>query len=148
MSGTTQTVNGFNVGSDTKVSLISGGAIVSAQIVTEFDYKQITTDLKDVGIDGQNRYRYLEEGWEGSFQYDKADDTVDAYFAQKEANRYAGLPPPVVTITQTDNNADGSIAVYRFQGVTMTLSEGGNRTGDAKVNQRVAWRASRRIKVQ
>ena len=138
----------YNVGSDTTLTLISDGQILASQILTEFNSKQLTTKLKSVAIDGVNRYRELEEGWEGTFAYDRADSVMDDYFAQKEANRYLGLPPPIATISETTVNAvDQSVSMYRYSGVTMKLDDIGARKGDSKVEQKVSWTASRRITV-
>ena len=145
MSGT---ANDFNIGSDTVLSIISTGAPVVWSILTEFEAKQMTADLDSTAIDGTNRYRYVEKGWEGTFGFDRDDDAIDAYFAAKEAARYAGLQPPTVTITQTDTNVDGSISRFRYDGVTMKLDTIGSRKGDAKVEPKISWRAGRRVQVQ
>jgi hypothetical protein len=143
MSGT----NGFNIGSDTTLSIISSGVPVAWAIITEFEPKQTTGDLDSTGLDGTNRYRYVEKGWEGTFGYDRQDGSIDSYFAIKEAGRYAGIQPPVVTITETTTNVDGSISVYRYDGVTLKLDTAGSRKGDAKVEPKVSWKAGRRIQV-
>lgn len=141
-------INGYNVGSDTTLMVVSNGAILAAQILTSFHPRQITANLKSVGIDGVNRYRDLEEGWEGDLRYDRADSSLDSYFAAKEAGRYAGQQPPVVYIQETTTNVDGSVSVFQYTGVTMRLEDAGQRGGDAKVDVHVAWRASRRIQIQ
>jgi hypothetical protein len=147
MSGTTGH-NSYNVGSDSSLNVIANGAVLSSTILTSFDFKQVSTQLKSVGIDGKNRYRELEEGWSLSMEFDRGSDTLDAFIAAKEAARYSGAPPPVMTITQTITNPDGSIAKYRFSGVTVKLENGGKWAGDSKVTQTLTGMASRRIKVQ
>jgi hypothetical protein len=141
----------YNIGSDTTVTIVSQGPvgpIIASQILTEFEARQIASKLKSVAIDGVNRYRELEEGWEGTLNYDRADSVLDAYFAAKEANRYAGGAPPVVTITETTVNAtDRSISIYRYDGVTMKFDSIGPRKGDSKVDEKVSWTSSRRIQV-
>lgn len=138
----------FNVGSDSKLTIISGGTRLSAKIRTGFEAKQITSKLKSVASDGVNRYRELEEGWEGTLEFDRADSTLDDFFALKEANRYAGIAPPSVTITETNSELNGSITIYRFDGVTLKMDTAGKRDGDKKVDVKIGWTASRRIKVQ
>lgn len=138
----------FNVGSDSKLTIISGGARLSARIRTGFEAKQITTKLKSVASDGVNRYRELEEGWEGTLEFDRADSVLDDFFALKEANRYAGIAPPSVTITETNSELNGSITIYRFEGVTLKMDTAGKRDGDKKVDVKIGWTASRRFKVQ
>lgn len=141
-------VGQYNIGSDTQLTIISDSVVVAATILTEFNARQLTTDLKSVAIDGVNRYHHLEEGWEGTANYDRADSTMDDYFADKEARRYGGGPAPIATITETTLNAlDGSLTKFRYDGVTMKLDDIGARKGDSKVEQKISWRSSRRIKV-
>jgi len=140
--------NGFNIGSDTTISIISAGQVIKSAILTGFEAKQSTILLDSVAIDGVNRYDHVEKGWELAFDYDRADSIFDDYFALKEANRYAGLAPPTLSVTETTTNADMSVVKYRFSGVTLKLDTIGKRTGDAKVEQKVSGMASRRKKVQ
>lgn len=142
------TANNFNIGSDAKVTWLSDGAVVGASILTKFSKKQRTKDIESEGIDGVNRFRNVEAGWEGTAMYDRTDSRIDDYFALKETARYAGLPPPVVTFSESIVNAsDGATARYRYDGVTMTLENAGDIGGDSKIEQSISWKASRRIKV-
>ena len=140
--------NGYNIGSDTTISIIIAGQITKSAILTSFNAKQITTSLKSTALDGVNRYAELEEGWDISLGYDRADSVWDDFFAAKEAARYQGLPPPRLSITETTTNADGSVVKYRYAGVALKLDDIGERKGDAKVEQKLSGKASRRIKVQ
>lgn len=139
-------LNSFSVGSDTTLNIISNGVIVAATILTSFEARQEATLAKSKGIDGINRNRYLEEGWEGTLEFDRADSTIDDYFAAKEAARYNGQQPPEVALVQTDTNPDGTIVKYAYVGVTMKYDSIGARKGDAKVDQKVTWNASFREK--
>jgi hypothetical protein len=141
-------VNAYGVGSDTTLTVISNGVILAPAILTSFNAEQIAARLKSVAIDGVNRYRDIEEGWQGNLTCDRADSTLDDYFAAKEAARYNGQLPPIVTITETTVNVDGSISIYRYDGVTMKFDDIGARKGDDKIDQRVSWAASFRVKVQ
>jgi hypothetical protein len=140
--------NGYNIGSDTTLTIISAGQPIQSAILTSFEAKQITTSLKSTAINGVNRYDELEEGWDLSFDYDRADSIFDDLFALKEANRYAGIAPPKISVTETTTNADGSVVKYRYSGVALKLETIGARKGDAKVEQKVTGKASRRKKVQ
>ncbi len=98
MSGT---ANDFTIGSDTVLSIISDGGVAAWTILTEFEAKQMTADLDSTAIDGTNRYRYVEKGWEGTFGSSTATTTASTATSRpKEANRYLGLQPPTITITQ------------------------------------------------
>ena len=137
----------YNVGSDTSLTVNINGVPFLHQIITNFEAKQKSADLSSVALDGINRYRYLEQGWDMSFDYDRADSALDDFFAAKEAGRYAGFAPPQITVTETTQDPNtGIIAKYRYEGVTLKLETAGARSGDKKVEEKVTGMASRRIK--
>jgi hypothetical protein len=137
----------FNIGSDTSLTIVVNGATLVHKIITSFEAKQKSADLASVAIDGVNRFRYLEQGWDLSFDYDRADSRLDDFFAAKEAGRYAGFAAPAITITETTVDPNTGVpAKYRYEGVTLKLETAGAREGDKKVEEKVTGMASRRIK--
>jgi hypothetical protein len=141
-------VNGLNVGRDIALDVFTQSGVVRFNVTTGFDSKQMTTRHVVKGLDGVNRYLEIPEGWDGSITIEKADDVLDSYIAQLEANYYAGIGIQPSQITQTITNPDGSISVYRFTGVAFKLDDAGSWTGDKTVTQKLSWCASKRIKVQ
>lgn len=138
----------YNIGSDTELTIISNGVVLAAAILTTFEARQRATELTSKAIDGINRFRYVEEGWDITLGWDRADSTIDDYFAAKEEGRYQGLRPPIVYIVETTTDANtGLPAKYRYEGVSLRLDTIGSRSGDGKVDPRVTGSASRRIKV-
>src|SRR5206468_7212424 len=124
----------YGIGSDTQITIISNGALLVSQILTGFEARQMVAQLDSTALDGVNRYIDIEKGWEGTFEYDRADSVWDDYFAAKEFGRYTGAPRPVVTITETTlNAADNSVSKYRYDGVTLRMETAGRRGGDAKI---------------
>lgn len=140
-------VNDFNVGSDTTISILNNGTIMRSSILTSFEARQITASLKSTAIDGVNRYDEIEQGWEGTLDYDRADSILDDFFAAKEAARYAGNTLPTITITETTVNKDGTVSKFRYPRCALKFDTIGARKGDSKVEERVSWRAGRRIPV-
>lgn len=139
---------GYNVGSDTTLTIVSNGVILVSSILTEFEARQKTTELNSKALDGINRFRHVEEGWDGTLGWDRSDSTLDDYFAAKEQGRYTGLNPPAVSIVETTTDANTNLpAKYRYVGVTMKMDSIGRRAGDSKVDVRVSWSCSRREKV-
>lgn len=141
-------VNDFNIGSDTTISLIVDGTILKSSILTSFEAKQMTTSLDSTGLDGVNRFDEIDKGWDLSMEFDRADSVMDDFFAAKEAARYAGGPKPQISITETTTNVDGTIVKYRYNRVSLKMDSAGARKGDAKVEAKISGKASRRIKVQ
>jgi hypothetical protein len=138
---------GFNVGSDQKLTILVNGAPLRATILTDFNSKQMVAEIDSVASDGVNRFRSLEKGWDIDMTFDRADSTIDDFIAAKEAARYSGQQPPEVVVTQRIRNADGSSSRYRYEGIALRLDDAGSWKGDGKVEQKLSGKASRRIKV-
>ncbi len=134
----------FNIGSDAVLTILSNGVPFGAMLLTSFEYKQLTTSLTSKPINGDPGYRENEEGWEGTAEFDRSVSTLDDFFVAKENARFAGQQPPVMTITTTIVNADGTISRYRFEGVAAKLENAGKFSADEKVTQTMSWKAARR----
>jgi len=141
----------FNVGRDATLNITAGGIPLKPTIITEFEFKQDTVQLKSKPLNGAPIFQEVPDGWSGSFSVDRADPTLDDFFSQAEDNWYAGDDQTIASILQTIADAAvgavGPIHQYLFEGVQMKLDQGGNYKQDDKVMQRVAWVASRRRKI-
>lgn len=141
-------MNGFTVGRDVSLDIFGSlGNVERFNLITNFDSKQNTSRITIKGIDGVNRYLELPEGWEGTLAITRADARVDNYFAQLEANYYAGSNISAAAITETIQEPGGGISQFRYEGVMMKLDDAGSFQGDAEVKQRISWCAARRRKV-
>lgn len=138
-------MNDFNIGSDTKVTVLVNGAVLTAQIMTKFEAKQKTSQLNSKAIDGVNRNRELPEGWDIDMEWDRGNSVIDDFVASEEAARYAGQPPSEISILETTNNPDGSVSRYRYTKCTLKLDTAGERSGDSKVTQKATLTATRRV---
>lgn len=134
----------FNIGSDVVMTFLSNGVPFGAILLTSFESKQLTTKLTSKPITGDPGYRENEEGWEGTFEVDRSNPTLDDFFAAKETARFSGQQPPVVTITEAITNVDNSVSRYRYEGVAMKLDNAGKKSSDEKVVQTVSYTAARR----
>lgn len=140
-------VNGFTVGKDVSLDIIGPQGPLRFNLITMFTAKPEITDQKVKGLDGITRHVRFPDGWAGSFDLERQDSTIDDYFAQLEANYYAGLNENPLTITETITEVNGSVSQYRFVGVLLKLDDAGDFKGDATVKQKVSFMASRRLKV-
>ncbi|CBJ38333.1 conserved protein of unknown function [Ralstonia solanacearum CMR15] len=140
-------IQGYSVGRDyTLVFQTSTGALQPNKI-TEFKAQQDVNDVKVKRLDGITDHVRFFDGWSGSFNVERQDPTLDNYFAQLEANYYAGINEQPAQIYETINEANGAISQFRYDGVLMSLADSGTRAGDATVKQSVNFVASRRVKV-
>lgn len=143
---------GFGVlstGKDVSADIVmaSGRHLVLSNI-TSFDAKPSTKKLSSLGIDGITRSASLPESWALSFDVDRADRLVDDWWAEYEAAYYAGDTIQNCTILETIQEADGSIAQYRFEGVALNLDDAGLWRADQFVKQKISGVASKRVRVQ
>lgn len=140
-------VNGFTVGRDANLDIVTQFGFMSFSIRTSFTSKQRVTPITSVAADGVTRFANLPAGWEGSFKFDRADSRIDDFFAQTEANYYAGVPISAATITETIQEQSGSISQYLYTGVALEYDSAGEKKGDDKVMQGISFKASQRIKL-
>lgn len=140
-------LNNFSVGRDVSLDIVGPNGPLRFSLVTKFTSKQQTKAEMIKGLDGISRPVRFFEGWEGSFDLERQDSTVDDYFAQIEANYYAGLNEGPVTITETITEVSGSVTQYRYLGVLLRLDDAGDKSGDMTVKQKLSFMASRRVKV-
>lgn len=140
--------NGFTVGRDISLDLYtSRGPLPLPPTVTSFHAKPVYKTINSHVLGGQNLTAQLPSGWEFTIEIDRSDDSIDAYFAQAEADYYAGIAVPPGTITETITEADGSVSQYRYTKVSLKFDDAGNKQGDNKVTQSFSGSASQRIKV-
>ena len=139
--------NSFSVGRDVSLSVTGPSGPIVMSLVTAFEAKPDIIDKKVKGLDGITRHVRFPDGWQGHFEIERQDATLDDYWATLEANYYAGLNELPVTITETITEVSGAISQYMFQQVLLKLVEAGSWKGDETVKQRVEFVAARRVKL-
>lgn len=140
-------LNGFSVGRDVSLDIIGHAGPLRFNLVTGFNSKPDITDQKIKGLDGITRHVRFPDGWSGAFDVTRSDSTIDDYFAQIEANYYAGLNEQPCTITETITEVSGAVTQYRYLQVLLKLDDAGQWQGDQTVKQKVSFVAARRVKV-
>jgi hypothetical protein len=137
---------GYSIGRDiTLVAILANGTSLRFGKVTAFDAKPETTKQKVKGLDGTVSNLRYHEGWSGTFRCERRDPSLDGYFAQIEANYYAGTEEPPCTIQQTILEPNGAISQFRFEQVVFNLDDPGSWGSDKTVAQVVSFEAARRI---
>jgi len=140
-------LNSLSVGRDCTVQVFdpNAGGVVTLKNITAFEAKPTTIQLKSKGLNGIVIHATEPDGWSGSFMIDRNGANVDRLFALLEANYYNGINIQSQTITETIQEADGTISQYQFIGVALTYSEAGQWTNGKQVSQKIDWNASQRI---
>lgn len=140
-------LNGFSVGRDIALDIVTPAGPVRFSLITGFMSKMTIADKKIKGLDGITRHVRFPDGWEGSFSLERQDSTADDYFSQIEDNYYQGLNETPCTITQTISEPNGTVTQYRYLNVLLRYEDSGEWKGDDTVKQKLAFVAARRIKV-
>lgn len=136
-------VNSFSVGRDGQQLTIidSNVGTVTINGIIRFQAKPAVVKLKSVQIGGRILYRTIPDGHELEFEIDRQDPSYEQYFANAEANYYAGLAPSQIFLTWTINNLDGSISQYQYSDMAMAPEDDGTWEGQAKVAQKFSAQA-------
>ncbi|WP_020472363.1 hypothetical protein [Zavarzinella formosa] len=137
----------FSVGRDVSLVVVTSYGTLAFNGLTDFTADPMTTDIKSKGIDGTPRFGFIPDGWKGSFKLDRLDPKTDNWWAQVEADYYAGRNSQPGTINEIVTEADGSVTQWRYDGVVLRLEKAGDWGGDKKVEQSVTFEAAHKIKV-
>jgi len=141
----------YNIGRDgATLNIITNGSPLKPTLLVNFQSSQETVQLKSKPLNGPPIFQEVPDGWKGSFEIDRADSTLDDFFAQAEDDYYAGADATVITIQHTIASpmvgAQGPAAQYLYTGVVLKLEDAGSYSADAVVKQKVSFMASRRQK--
>jgi len=139
-------VNNFTVGKDVSlvIQLATGPLTLT---LTDFGAKVKTTTLESKPLNGIKQHAYIPDGWDISFKVDRMDTSADDFWANFEAQYYAGVNQVAGVIYETISESDGSVSQWRFPGVVVKLDNAGDFSGDKKVEQTFSGMASMRIRV-
>lgn len=139
-------MNNYSVGRDVTLTVTTPDGQLATHNVTKFSSKQDTKQQKFTLLNGRIVNMRFPDGWSGTMEVARADDSLDAYIAALEDAYYAGKNEQGCSITEIITEPDGSISEYQYTGVIFTLANAGDWSGEAQVNQQLSWVASRRIK--
>lgn len=140
--------NAFNVGHDIAITFNLPQGPVAFSILTDHGRKQNTKSVESHGIDGVCRYIEIPGGYEGTIEIDRASPALDQAIAYLEGLYFSGAVVPYSTISETISEIDGSITQWQFTNVAFRAEDLGSWKGDAKVTQKLGWKASFRKQVQ
>ena len=142
--------NAYNIGKDVTFQITTPNGILPMPLtVTAFDSKPGFNKIRRTGLDGKTRGRNIPKGWEGTISVDRADSTLDDFFAAAEAGFFNGdVDGYKASITETIQESAGGYTQYRYVGVELAYDDAGKKEGDKEINQALSFFATTRIKVQ
>lgn len=139
--------NAYNIGKDVVLSIIGPNGVVAAATITQFRANQRTKEIESVPLNQPPIYADIPNGWDLTFMYDRGSSVLDDLFAQMEETYWTGGQIFQFSVTETITETNGALSQYRFDGLSMKLSNGGDWKGDNKTEQEISGKASRRRKV-
>jgi hypothetical protein len=137
----------FSIGRDTQLVVIGPSGQITLNHVTGFDSHQVTQSVRINRLDGNQLGLELPKGWEGSFELERGDSTVEDFIATTEQNYFNGTANTVSSMYQYVSEIDGSTSTYQYNSVVFHLSNAGQWRGDAAVKQKLEFFASRRMRM-
>lgn len=138
----------FNTGRDVVLDLTTPkGPLRLPTTTTDWEAKPKYKTIESIALSGENNHANVPIGWTGTIGLDRTDNVVGDYFTQLEADYYAGINIGYATITETISESNGSVTQYRYTKVALRLEEAGKFVGDDRVQVKIGFEASRRIKL-
>lgn len=138
---------GYSLGRDVAVDINTPTGRLRIPKVTKFNSKPQLTTNKITALNGITDTLQSPAGWEGSFDAERMDGTLDDFWAQWEENYFNGVDQQNGSITETIQESNGTVSVYRYENVSFHLTDPGNKEGDKTIKQTLAFTANRRKKV-
>lgn len=137
----------FSVGRDTQVVVMGPTGRVDMNHVTAFESRQLTSPVRVSRMDGTQLGAELPKGWEGSFEVERGDSTLDDFISTLEQAYYNGTGTASGTLYQYVTETDGSVSTYQFDGVVFKLAHAGTWKGDSSVKQKLEFYATRKRRI-
>ena len=137
----------FSTGRDTQLVVIGGTGRIDLSHVTSFESRQMTQSIRVSRLDGNHIGVELPKGWEGSFELERGDSTVEDFIAATEQAYFGGAVAPQNSMYQYVTETDGSLSTYQYDSVVFRLANAGHWKGDSAVKQKLEFFASRRRRI-
>ncbi|MBV6817507.1 hypothetical protein KWG64_06080 [Rahnella sp. PD12R] len=139
--------NGYTLGRDIAVDITTANGPIRIPVIISFDAKPKVNSIEVIPLNGQTDELLIPKNWGGTIEAERQDATLDAYWAQFEADYYNGIERLPGTITETITEANGSVSVWRYQKVQLHFTDPGKKEGDKTVRQTMTFTATRRVQV-
>ncbi len=137
----------FSVGRDTQLVVIGPAGRIDLTYVTSFESRQLTQSVRVDRLDGTHMGTELPKGWEGSFEIERGNSTVDDFIAAAEQQYFNGNTVNSGSMYQYVTETDGSTSTYQYDSVVFRLSNAGIWKGDSSVKQKLEFFAVRRRRI-
>lgn len=140
--GIASTVAGFtNIGHDLQATITgTDGVSVLVPNVMSFEWREMTTDITHMHLNGRTIIADIPRNYEGSIEFHRKDDTVEGMFADMQQDWFDKADYELGTIKCTVNGKFPGH--FTFLDCSYRLEEGGRWRGDEVTICRIAFRAA------
>lgn len=136
-------INGLSVGRSWTANIFTQFGEFVIPTVISFNVHSNTETPVSTAVDGHIRYVSIPHGFSGTLQADRQNNAIEEYWLSYEKAYYDGLNLLPSTITQTIQEADGSITQLYAYGVMFHNPDFGNWMGTDIIKQSIAFNAER-----
>jgi hypothetical protein len=140
-------INNFSIGKDVSLVITTPRGPLTLSGITDFSAKPIVSTLKSKDLSGITRHGYIPDGWELSFKLDRLDTTADDYWAQFEADYFAGLNQASGTVFESIREANLSVSQWQYLQFVLKLDSHGDYSADKKVEQSISGMATQKVRL-
>lgn len=140
-------INGISVGKDILVAFADNNGNVVQNRVKMFSAQQKNSKRETVALDGVNRHLNIPIGWTGSFEMERISPIVDTYLYNLEQAYLNGQTIPLITITETITETNGSVSQFQYQNCVIELENAGEWKGDELITQKINFSAQLRVQL-
>jgi hypothetical protein len=138
-------INGISVGKDITVTFNDNNGNVVTTRVKMFSAKQKTSNRETVALDGVNRHLNIPMGWSGSIEAERTGPELEAFIFNLEQIYVSGAAIPLITITETIQETNGSVTQWQYQGCVVEMDSSGEWKGDDYITQKINFMAQAKI---
>jgi hypothetical protein len=134
----------FNLGRDVQLVLIGSAGRVDLTYVTGFKSHQMTEKVRVRPLGSVPLGADVPVGWEGDITLERGDSGVDDFFSAIEQGFWSGADLANQTMYEYISEVDGSVSTYQYNGVSLTLSDAGDKSQNTSIKQTIEFFASTR----
>lgn len=138
---------GYSVGKDISIDLVTQGGVLALSAETGFTEKQKVTDREVTLMNGNTDNLTFYKGWEGTMTFERRGPELDNFMAGVEDRYYAGDDQQPLSIKRTVREPSGQISQFLYTGVQVRVTNAGDWKGDDTVKPTLDWTATRKRKV-
>ena len=136
------------IGKYYRAQIVTALGVLIVPNVTGIHQKQERKKVVSDPLNAPPQHASFPQGWTVGIDFDRTDNTVDAYFAAEEANFWNGGQVLNGTLYVYITEVNGSQSRYMFNNCAFSYDDAGTAKGVDKVSCKISAMASTRTALQ